>query len=546
MSHSASPPLSALVGAGIKVAFLVASKSPSIPGSSAPSTTHMRYIEPSKTSFVPENASPSPPFIATGAIAPEVPILVLRCMQYPAGLTRSLLVFILLAADLIAAEHFCSGDPRNHQLNSTMGHILAKYERLASNWRQKHFWRRVRNYARVGASSHSGTLAALGFSNEKGGRQTPVRGHATLFTWIQSCRNAPSASSPVDAEHKGESERQSRRELLTGVICPCERVSTSGHQMIFALTMPSSAVFEFNPIERYSEANGLSFMTIHSLKVRFCVYAGRGREAGSGEHGVETGGDGGRESWDGAYQGGRSGLRTTYDAHAARARGEFGFGFGRFGSIRFVLANAHPGNQQPRHFGGDAREQGSGDGGSFVSTFLQGKLGAHWQAQVEGVEGTWRELYDGRGKYVGGESDYAGLSCEAIFWSPVLVKGVCLVELLPDLRPRINAAHSEPGSLTAVQPSMLSKVLKKQMILRVAQDARFSRWSCFGQAVDCWRMVRPDIISEPCDVGEPSISPCFERDRIGSLHNRKLNFTSSTLLPPKEAESSLTQRFWLK
>ncbi|KAJ7768881.1 hypothetical protein B0H16DRAFT_1882050 [Mycena metata] len=64
-----SPPLSALVGAGIKVAFLVASKSPSIPGSSAPSTTHMRYIEPSKTSFVPENASPSPPFIATGAIA---------------------------------------------------------------------------------------------------------------------------------------------------------------------------------------------------------------------------------------------------------------------------------------------------------------------------------------------------------------------------------------------------------------------------------------------------------------------------------------------
>ncbi|KAJ7739811.1 hypothetical protein B0H16DRAFT_1465050 [Mycena metata] len=214
-------------------------------------------------------------------------------------------------------------------------------------------------------------------------------------------------------------------------------------------------------------------------KVRFCVYAGRGREVGSGEHGVETGGDGGRESWDGAYQGGRSGLRTTYDAHAARARGEFGFGFGRFGSIRFVLANAHPGNQQPRHFGGDAREQGSGDGGSFVSTFLQGKLGAHWQAQVEGVEGTWRELYDGRGKYVGGESDYAGLSCEAIFWSPVLVKGVCLVELLPDLRPRINAAHSEPGSLTAVQPSMLSKVLKKQMILRVAQDARFSRWSCF-------------------------------------------------------------------
>ncbi|KAJ7768352.1 hypothetical protein B0H16DRAFT_1519529 [Mycena metata] len=62
-------PLVALVGAGIKVAFLVASKSPSIRSSSAPSTTRMRYVEPSKTSFGPENASPSPAFIATGAIA---------------------------------------------------------------------------------------------------------------------------------------------------------------------------------------------------------------------------------------------------------------------------------------------------------------------------------------------------------------------------------------------------------------------------------------------------------------------------------------------
>ncbi|KAJ7035630.1 hypothetical protein C8F04DRAFT_513633 [Mycena alexandri] len=69
LTSGAVRPLVVLVGAGIEVAFLLASKSPNIPSSSVVSPTRMRDVEPSKTLFNPGNAAFSSTFIATGAIA---------------------------------------------------------------------------------------------------------------------------------------------------------------------------------------------------------------------------------------------------------------------------------------------------------------------------------------------------------------------------------------------------------------------------------------------------------------------------------------------
>ncbi|KAJ7771553.1 hypothetical protein B0H16DRAFT_187956 [Mycena metata] len=90
LSKGGFHPLVALVGAGIKVAFLVAPKAPfSIPTSSGPSPTRMIYLEPSKTSFRvdPSNASTCLAFIAASIIA--VTTLVLGVLYTKGLLGRS-------------------------------------------------------------------------------------------------------------------------------------------------------------------------------------------------------------------------------------------------------------------------------------------------------------------------------------------------------------------------------------------------------------------------------------------------------------------------